>query len=124
MKILQIDDNDDIRTFVELTVTSMGHEFDSADNGRTGIELITANQYDMVLLDLSMPDFSGIDVVNELVEKGLISKQRVVVFSASSDGAAQIETLIAKGVHSFLPKPVDLDELMEKLNAMEAEMNK
>ncbi len=123
MKILQIDDNDDIRTFVELAVTSMGHEFKSVNNGKQGVEMITTNQYDMVLLDLSMPDFSGIDVIDDLVEKKLINKQRVVVFSASSNDANQIQELIDKGVHSFLPKPVDLDELMDKITTMESEIN-
>ena len=122
MKILQIDDNDDIRKFVGMTISTMGHEYESVDGGRKGLEMMINNKYDVVFLDLSMPEFSGIDVVNDLVSKNLIDKQKIIIFSASSGRDSQIDDLIKMGVHSFLPKPVDIDDLMEKINEMEAEI--
>ena len=119
MKILQVDDNDDIRQFVGLTVSSLGHEYDSADNGRTGVDMMVNNQYDMVLLDMSMPEFSGVDVIKELHSKNLVTKQKIVIFSASIRKEDQIDELMNMGVHSVLAKPVDIDELMEKINAIE-----
>ena len=119
MKILEIDDNPDIIKFVDLTVTSMGHDFSSTDNGKDGLKMIQENQYDVVLLDLSMPEFSGVDVINELNKQNLVKNQKIVVFTASSVSDANIEDLKKKGVHSYLTKPIDIDSLMEKINELE-----
>lgn len=122
MKILHIDDNDDIRKFVGMMVSTMGHDYESADGGKKGVEMITNNQYDMVLLDISMPEFSGIDVVNDLASKNLMEKQKIVIFSASVRKDDNTDDLLEKGVHSFLPKPVDIDGLMTKIGEIEEEI--
>ena len=105
-----------------MTVSSMGHDYESADGGRKGVEMIENNQYDMVLLDMSMPEFSGIDVINDLSSKNLMTKQKIVIFSASVKKDDIIEELQGKGIHSFLPKPVDIDELIDKLTEIEDEI--
>ena len=119
MKILQIDDNPDIIKFVELTVSSMGHDFSSVNNGRDGLIMIDNNQYDLVLLDLSMPEFSGIDVINSLIENKKIQNQKIVIFTASSVSDNDLEDLKTKGVHSYMTKPIDIDSLMSKINEIE-----
>lgn len=119
MKILEIDDNPDIVKFVELTVTSMGHEFSSANNGKEGLKMIQEKDYDVVLLDLSMPEFSGLDVINQLIAKNLMKTQKIVIFTASSGSDSNIEDLKKKGIHSYLAKPIDIDSLMEKINELE-----
>lgn len=118
MKILEIDDNSDIIQFVETIVTSMGHEFTSADNGRDGLRLIEENKYDLVLLDLSMPEFSGVDVINALVEKDIMKNQKIILFTASAEG--NLGELLEKGIHSCLEKPVDIDVLMDTINGIES----
>lgn len=119
MRILQIDDNDDIRKFVGMIMSTTNHDYESVDGGKKGVEMIIENQYDLVLLDMSMPEFSGIDVVDELISKNLMEKQKIVIFSASVRQDDNIDDLIKKGVHSFLPKPVDIDELMDKISEIE-----
>ncbi len=123
MKILQIDDTEDIRKFVEVIITSMGHEFDSVDGGRKGVEMISKNKYDLVILDLSMPDFSGIDVIQELISKNLLKKQIIVIFSASANAGNSIEGIPDEAIHSFLPKPIDVDKLMEKITEIEKQIS-
>ncbi len=119
MKILEIDDNTDIIKFVEMTAVSLGHEFLSATGGKEGLKMIEENQFDLVFLDLSMPEFSGIDVINELVTKKLMQNQRIILFTASTGIESQIDDLINKGIHSYLVKPVDIDALMDKINEIE-----
>ncbi len=116
MNVLEIDDNIDIIKYVDLIVSSMGHTFSSATNGREGLKMIEDNKYDLVFLDLSMPEFSGIDVIDELVAKDLIKSQVIVVFTASSKIGEDAQGLLEKGVHSYLTKPVDVDILMSKIN--------
>ncbi len=120
MKVLEIDDNPEIIAFVEMTVTSMGHEFASALNGKAGLEMIEKDKYDMVFLDLSMPEFSGIDVINELVAKDMMRKQHIVLFTASAGIEKDLGELREKGVHSYLAKPVDIDVLIDKINEIDA----
>jgi two-component system OmpR family response regulator len=119
MKILEIDDNSDIIKYVALTATSLGHEFSSANNGKEGLKMICENQYDLVLLDLSMPEFSGVDVIDQLISLDKMKNQRIVIFTASSAGEGNFEELKNKGVHSYLRKPIDIDSLIDKLNEIE-----
>ncbi|MDH3611484.1 MAG: response regulator [Nitrosopumilus sp.] len=120
MKILGIDDNPDIIKYVDLTATGMGHEFSSANNGKDGLKMIQENQYDLVLLDLSMPEFSGIDVIERLIADNIIKNQKIVIFTASSSTDNDFDELIRKGVHSYLAKPIDIDVLMAKITEIDS----
>ena len=84
MKILGIDDNEDINNVMKDVFESAGHDFTSVNNGRDGIKLIREHHFDVVLLDIAMPKFSGKDVIDVLVKDGIIKKQPVIVFTASS----------------------------------------
>ena len=115
MKILGIDDNLDIINLLDTVLNGSGHEFTSVDNGKEGLKQIREQNYDLVLLDLSMPEFTGIDVIDALKNDGLMEKQKIVLFTASSMTDAEIETLLKKGAHSCIRKPVDIDVLLEKI---------
>lgn len=122
MKILIIDDNSDIRSLLEITVGAMGHEFDSVNCGLDGLKMIRNEKYDMVFLDLTMPDFSGLDVLKSLDEEGLCTKQPIVLFTASYLGVFDIEReLMGKNIHSILSKPSSIDQIMQKINEIQAE---
>lgn len=123
MRVLGVDDNVDILKLVQMTVEAMGHTFESAPGGVPGLDKIRNNQYDMVFLDLSMPDMTGLEVIDALVEDGIIGKQRVVLFTASYLGVEDLESkLREKGIHSILAKPVDIDQLMDRLQQIESEV--
>ncbi|WP_166391370.1 response regulator [Candidatus Nitrosotalea sp. TS] len=63
MRILGVDDNTDITKLLNTILSSEGHEFSSVDNGREGLKRMREQSYDLIFLDLSMPGFSGLDVV-------------------------------------------------------------
>ncbi len=122
MKILEIDDNVDIIKFVEMTATSMGHEFAYAINGKDGLKMMEEQHYDLVFLDLSMPEFSGIDVINEMIAKKTIQNQKIIIFTASAAIENDLKELVQKGIHSYLAKPVDIDVLMDKINEIDSKL--
>ena len=124
MRILGVDDNPDILRFVEMTVETLGHDFDSAGGGREGLEKIRNEKFDLVFLDLSMPEFSGIDVINALDKEDLIKKQHIVLFTASylSIGTMEKE-LQQKGIHSILSKPADIDDIIDTISNIEELIN-
>ncbi len=113
MKILGIDDNEDINNMMKDMFESAGHDFTSANNGLDGIKLIHEQQFDFVLLDIAMPKFSGQDVVNALVKDGIIKKQPVILFTASSITNTEIQELIKMGAHSCIRKPIEIDDLLD-----------
>ncbi len=120
MKILGIDDNEDLLNLCEHFLDSDGHEYTGISDGKDGLKAIRDEKFDAVLLDLSMPDFSGVDVIDILVKEGIMNKQKVVIFTAMSPTEKEVDLFLDKGVHSVLKKPVDPDALldyMEKINS-------
>ena len=124
MKVLAVDDNPDILKLVQMTVESLGHSFESASGGIAGLNLLRDNKYDMVLLDLAMPDITGLEVIDALIKEDIMNKQRVVLFTASYLGMEDLQTKIEeKGVHTILPKPADIDQIVDLLQKIESEIN-
>ncbi len=121
MKILLIDDNEDLLEVCETFLNCVGHEFTGIDNGREGLQAIKDKKFDAVLLDLSMPDFSGADVIDALVKDGIMNKQKVIIFTATSPTKKEIEVFLEKGADSILKKPVDPDDLSKFVNKLESE---
>ncbi len=121
MKILGIDDNEDLLEVCETYLNSVGHEFTGIDNGREGLQAIKDKKFDVVLLDLSMPEFSGSDVIDALVKDGIMNKQKVIIFTATSPTKKEIEVFLEKGADSILKKPVDPDDLSKFIHKLESE---
>ena len=123
MRVLAVDDNEDILNLISLIVESMGHSLELAHDGHEGLELLRSKEYDLVFLDMSMPNLTGLEVIDALVQDGIIKKQRVTLFTASYLGVEDIETnLRKKGVYSILPKPADIDQITDLLEKVESEV--
>ena len=120
MKILGIDDNEDLLELCETFLNSVGHEYTGINNGKEGLQTIKDEKFDAVLLDLSMPEFSGMDVIDALVKEGIMNKQKVVIFTATSPTKKEIELFLEKGAHSVLKKPVDPDNLAKFISKLES----
>ena len=121
MKILGIDDNQDLLDLCKVVLTTSGHEYTGVLTGKEGLEQIRNGNYDLVLLDLSMPEFSGIDVIDALDKDGLMNKQKIVIFTASSATEKEYGPLLEKGAHSVIKKPLDVDLLVEHIKKIDSE---
>ena len=116
MKILGIDDNQGlIETLADL-FNMMEHEFSATTSGREAIDLIKKNQYDVILLDYLMPEFSGLDVIKELETMGNITNFNIFLFSATIIPESELDELFQKGVRGIFKKPVEVDDLINKLS--------
>ncbi len=122
MKILGIDDNQDLLDLCDVALSSEGHEYTTIDNGKEGLQAIKDKKFDLVLLDLSMPDFSGEDVIDALVKEGIMDKQKIIVFTASTATQKEYGPLLEKGVHSIITKSVDIDILIETIKKMPSDV--
>jgi len=121
LKILGIDDNEDLFQLSEIALSSGGHEYTGVSGGKEGLKKIREESFDLVLLDLSMPDFTGQDVIDALEKDDLMKKQKIVVFTASPPSNEQSKSLLEKGLHSILSKPLDVDVLLDHVEKINAE---
>jgi len=84
MHLLLIEDNDSISGMIAQYLRLKGHDCIVADNGKDGLAQILSNNYDVALLDLAMPEFSGYDVIESLETTGKLKEQKLIVLTASS----------------------------------------
>ena len=116
MNILGIDDNEDILKLLDTVITSKGHDFTQVGNGKEGVKLIEEQNFDAVLLDLAMPEFSGMDVIESLKKSNNLKDQKIIIFTASNATDEQIDELVQnEGVSSCIRKPTDIEILITKV---------
>jgi len=115
MKILIIDDDAELTNALESTITTAGYDAQSANDPKEGLKLIREQKHDLVFLDLSMPEFSGCDIIENLAKDGTIKEKKIVIITASSVNEKELKHLIDLGAHSILRKPVDIDTLLDKI---------
>ena len=115
MKILIVDDDVELSKAVASTIKIAGHDVQFTIDPREGLKLIREQNQDMVFLDLSMPEFSGIDIIKNLEEDGTIKEKKIVIMTASSVDDDELKHLEDLGVHSCLRKPVDIDTILDKI---------
>lgn len=113
MKFLIVDDNTDITKMFSKYLTMKGYECTISNNGQSGLSLIKNQQFDYIILDIAMPDFSGLDVINSLEKENILKDKKILVLTASSISNEKIEELTQKnGIISVLKKPVQMQELL------------
>lgn len=115
MRILLIDDNQQITKMLTTFLDLKGHECINVNDGKSGLSILNEQSFDVVLLDLAMPEFSGYDVIDTLEKEGKLKDHKIIVFTASSISNEELDKLVQRGVHSYLLKPTDLEELLEKI---------
>jgi CheY-like chemotaxis protein len=115
IRILLVDDNKEIAEVLGFYFEQTGINYIVADNGKEGLEAIKRDEFDLILLDIAMPEFTGIDVIESLKKEGVLEKKNVVVLTASSHKAT-IEGLVESGVKEILKKPCSLDELKDLID--------
>ena len=111
-KVLIIDDEQQIRRVIELQLTKKGHETTVCKNGQEAIEVLSKENFDLVLTDLQMPMVTGIELL-EHIKANKINVQTIVMTAYGS-----IETAVKAiklGASDYLTKPLQLAELLVKV---------
>lgn len=116
-KILVIDDERPIRSTLKEILEFEKFEVDTAEDGEIGLHMISKEKYDLVLCDIKMPKKDGMEVLAEVVEKGV--DVPVVMISGHGNIETAVEA-IKKGAYDFIQKPLDLNRTLVTLrNALE-----
>jgi two-component system OmpR family response regulator len=111
LKVLVIDDNNEITEAVTLFLEARDISCTVANTGKEGLAAIKREDFDIIFLDLAMPEFSGYDVFQQLKKEGLVEKKNIVIFTASSINEQDAESLVNEGAKALLRKPFPVDEL-------------
>lgn len=109
--ILIVDDEEDIVTFLSAVMTDEGLPVRTARNGREALNAMREQAPALVILDLMMPEVTGVEVLEALRSGFIQQPPAVIVLSAKSSHKDIVEAL-EKGACDFIPKPFDLDDLL------------
>jgi len=116
-KILVIDDEKSIRDTLKEILEYEEHQVDLAADGDEGLTLFKENKYDIVLLDIKMPQKDGIEVLEEIFK--INYEIPVIMISGHGNIDTAVES-IKKGAYDFIEKPLDLNRLLVTIrNAMD-----
>jgi PAS domain S-box-containing protein len=116
--VLYIEDNQpNVRVVEHILRLRPGWRLIHAGLGRLGVELAEAHRPDLILLDLHLPDLSGLDVLITLKNHPETSAIPVAILTADAS-ASQPRQLIQAGAQHFLTKPLDVDQLLALFDAM------
>ena len=119
MRVLLIDDNLDIIKLLTKVFSVKGHKISTAVNGKEGLELIKNEEWDAILLDVAMPELSGLEVIEDLEKNNLLKKKTIWIFSAASITDDEINELVKRGVNGIIRKPIRLKELFATITELQ-----
>ena len=110
-RILIIEDDPKIVRFLELELQHEGYEVESAYNGRTGLEMIMSGGYDLVLLDVMLPEISGFEVLRRIRQE---KETPVIMLTAKDDVTDKVKGLDL-GADDYVTKPFAIEELLARV---------
>jgi two-component system cell cycle response regulator len=116
-KILIVDDVSTNRIVFKVKLTAAGYNTAMAANGAICIRLAQTELPDLILLDLMLPDMSGIEVLKHLKSNPITRRIPVVMFSSEQDQAMRVAALQA-GAEDFLTRPIDDQTLLARLRGL------
>jgi len=116
LSVLVIDDEEGIVEFLKQWLEAQGHRVTGETNPRLALRKIAINAYDVVLLDLIMPDANGLSMISEI--RRLRPEAAVIVISAIVDARLAVVAMKEGGM-DCLPKPINLPDLERTLKSIQ-----
>lgn len=113
-KILYIEDNFDNRILIQRVLMAEGFDVQGADNAKQGIELALSDPPDLILMDINMPEMSGLQATQALRQRQEMRNTSIVALTANVTQDILQETLKA-GCDGYITKPVDVDRLPDQV---------
>ena len=115
MRVLLIEDDNAVARSIELMLKAAGFNIYTTDLGEEGVDLGKVYEYDIIILDLSLPDISGYEVLKQLRMARINTP--VLILSGNPDIEAKVKTL-GYGADDYLTKPFNKDELIARITAI------
>jgi sigma-B regulation protein RsbU (phosphoserine phosphatase) len=115
-KLLVVDDDEGNRVMLARRLARLGHTTTLATNGREALARLRTESFDLMLLDIQMPEMNGYEVLDVMKADPVLSQVPVIVLSAS-DETARVARCVEMGAEDYLPKPFDPILLRARIGA-------
>jgi PAS domain S-box-containing protein len=112
--ILLVEDNPVNQKMALLMLKKLGYNADKASNGREALAALEAKSYDLILMDVQMPEMDGLDATREIRKRWPSSSTKIVALTAHAI-AGDKEKCLQAGMDAYICKPIDLDDLKAAL---------
>ena len=121
MRILFVEDEENIRNVVKLNLEMEGYEVVDTDNGKEAVQLSQEQHFDLLILDVMLPEMSGF----EICEQVRLSNTSVPIIFLTAKDASQDRIMgLKKGADDYLTKPFSLEELLLRVQNLLKRSNK
>ena len=115
LAVLVVDDEPAIRTAVARYLSSLGHHVDVAASGREALERLSSRSFDLILLDLRMPDMAGDALYRELIARDAAHAGRIVFITGEDSSSPATQSFLQASGRPVIGKPFSLDDLRRAL---------
>lgn len=113
LKVLTVDDSKTIRMIVKKAFKSYDCELIEAENGQIGLETATREKPDLIILDITMPVMTGVEMLEKLKANPALQKIPVIMLTAES-GKDNVMQIVKMGVKNYIVKPFKGEQLIER----------
>jgi CheY-like chemotaxis protein len=114
LKILIAEDNEINQQVISYILQKLGYEPVIVENGRKAIDMVTSNSFDIILMDLQMPEMDGLEATRHIRNTPLVNPPVIIALTANTMEGDEEECRQA-GMDDYIGKPVKLEELLGKL---------
>ncbi len=111
MKILVVEDEEKIARFIELELVHEGYEVTKTVSGREGLSLAESNQFDLMVLDVMLPELNGLEVLRRLRK----SSEMPVIMLTARDAVMDKVSGLDAGADDYITKPFAIEELLARI---------
>lgn len=113
LRILSVDDNKFIQDIQGKLVGHLGHDVVRAMSGREALDILMRERFDVVLMDVQMPEMDGFDTLKAIRAKGI---RTPIIAVTGSDTPEEVASFKAAGFNGFVAKPIKTERLASELN--------
>lgn len=113
-KILIVEDEQNLARFIELELEHENYVVDIEYDGKPGLEKALTNDYDLILLDLMLPNINGLEICRQVRQN---KTTPIIIITAKSDTYDKVAGL-DYGADDYIVKPFDIEELLARIRAM------
>lgn len=114
-KIILIEDESSVVSFIKKGLQELDYEISVALDGNTGIKMVDTNDFDMIILDIMLPDINGLEVCKEIRKK---NKTVPILFLTALDSSENIVMGLESGGDDYLVKPFKFIELVARIKSL------
>ncbi len=114
-RILVVEDEEKLARFIELELVHEGYEVSKAFDGRTALNMATEENFDLILLDIMLPELNGLEVLRRIKNEGASAADVPVILLTARDAVMDKVSGLDAGAVDYITKPFAIEELLARI---------